>query len=104
MVGSALVGHLGVVAVVVGHVADDLDAAVGQVDLVGALGGVAVPLLPVAEVGARVVVGHGVAEGVRGGLLQPIDRRLRDDVGGHVMTSARLHNVQSRVKAFSFTA
>ena len=71
----SLVSHLGVISVVISHVVDDLDAAVGQVDLVGALGGVAVALLPVAEVGARVVVGDGVTEGVRRGLLGAAARK-----------------------------
>ena len=75
MVCRSLVGHLGVVAVVIRHVVDDLDAAVGQVDLVGALGGVAVALLLVTEVGARIVVRDGVTEGVRRGLLEGARRR-----------------------------
>merc|ERR1719278_1371238 len=67
----ARVGHLGnVSAVGISHVVvDSLDPAVGEVDGVGAGGGVAVAGLVGAESSLAVVVGHGVDVGVDGGLV-----------------------------------
>jgi len=66
-----LVRDVGVEArVVVSLVLHDLRATVGELDLVGALDGVAVTLLVLAEVQALVGVVHAVREVVRlGGLL-----------------------------------
>ena len=71
ILGLSRVGHISnVSAVGVGNVVVDmLDPAVGQVDGVGAGGGVAVTVLLGVEPGARVVVGNGVVVGVDGGLL-----------------------------------
>merc|ERR1719295_2048759 len=52
----------------IGHVvSDNLGAAVGQGHPVLALDGIAVPVLVLAKVGARVVVSHGILVGVDGG-------------------------------------
>lgn len=63
VLGLALVGHVGVVAVLpVGGVADDLQTAVGQLHAVLAGDDVAVGHLVAAVVGAVVVVLDGVVE------------------------------------------
>merc|ERR1719435_899458 len=78
--GGALVGHGGDVAGgVVGGVLDVLDAAVRQVDRVGAVPDPgAVVGLALLEGGAGVVVGHGVVVGVGGDLRQVV---VADGVG-----------------------
>ena len=71
VVGLALVPDIGDVAgvAVVDLVGDDLGPAVGEGDAVLAVGGVPVPVLVLAEVGARVAVLNAVLEAVRGGLI-----------------------------------
>lgn len=70
VLGLAFVGDLSLVSVVVvGHVVDGLDAAVRQGYGVRARDGLAIRVLRVAEVGARVVVPDAVVEGVGLGLL-----------------------------------
>ena len=91
VVGSSFIGHGGLVAVVVRDVVDNLNAAVGKGDLVGATrDGVGTLLLSV-EVGACVLVGHAVREGV-GTFLKWNRRRTKKGrvclakwggVGGH---------------------
>ena len=50
-------------------VGDDLGPAVGKGNAVLAVGGVPVPVLVLAEVGARVAVLNAILEAVRGGLI-----------------------------------
>ena len=71
VVGLALVPDIGDVAgvAIVDLVGDDLGPAVGEGDAVLAVGGVPVPVLVLAEVGARVAVLNAILEAVRGGLI-----------------------------------
>lgn len=70
VVSHALVGDVGMVAVLVGVVTDGLDAAVGQVHVVFPFGLVAVASFTVTEVGAAVVVVDPVVVGVVSWSLQ----------------------------------
>ena len=71
VVGLALVPHIGDVAgvAVVDLVGDDLGPAVGKGDAVLAVGGIAVPVLVLAKVGARVVILNTILVGVSSGLV-----------------------------------
>ena len=86
--GGAVISHLGHVAGgVVGVIVDVLDAAVGQVDGVGAVPDPgAVVGLGLLEGGAGVVVRHGVLVGVGGDLRQVVVAdAVRDSMTDHTM-------------------
>ena len=76
VVGGSLVGDGGLVSVVICHVVDDLDPAVGQGDFVGAAGDGVGALLLAVEVRAGVLVGHAVVEGV-GALLKKREKKKK---------------------------
>ena len=107
MVGSRVVGGFGVslslvldvgnvstVAIHIGSVGDGLDAAVGQVDGVGALPQAgAVVRLGLLEGGAGVVVRHGVLVGVGGDLRQVVVAdAVRDSMTDHTMADHTMTN------------
>ena len=67
--GLSGVGHIGHVAVVpVHHVGHGLQPAIREGHAVAALGAVPVPALVLLELGAAVVIRHGVGVAVHGGL------------------------------------
>lgn len=73
--GFALVGHRRLVPVLVGHVVDDLEAAVRQLHRVAAPGHFAGSLLHSGEVVATVVILHAIGERVGFG-LKPLKKLI----------------------------